>query len=151
MRYHRHKYLSVISSHLSGLIEALISLVHSVMKYGVWIYSGVSSPVLDDPFPALGSHISSWPCLSDPEVSFWVTLSPLVWLTKIISCPEQSSISPYCLQPQHCNCDFALMTLCCWAGKIATAATSVTTIPLNPEQQFLWDECSLYKLVVATV
>ena len=28
-------------------------------------------------------------CLSDPGVSSWVTLSPVVWLTKIMPCPEQ--------------------------------------------------------------
>lgn len=75
--------------YLSNFLKCRLSTAQFVMKDGLCLYFGVSSPLLDDPFPAPCSHISSWPCLSDPEVSHWVTLSPVVWLTKIMPCPEQ--------------------------------------------------------------
>lgn len=50
----------------------------------------VSSPPLDDPLPAACSLVFFQRCLSDPNVSSQVTLSPVVWL-KITNTPLRAA------------------------------------------------------------
>lgn len=69
---------SAVPIYLSNFLKCRLCTAQLVMKDGLCLYFTVSSPLLDDPFPAPCGHISSWPCPSDPEVSHWVTLSPVV-------------------------------------------------------------------------
>lgn len=61
------------------------------MKDAVCLYSGAAFPLWDDPFPVPGSHISSQTCLSDPEVSSWVTLSHVCLINKNNALPRAAS------------------------------------------------------------